>query len=179
MGKKKEKWKTLSSEEVFSTPWMSIYHNLFEMNNGERGNYFFLHTGGSALTVAVTDEGKILLVKRYRYLSDGIALEFPCVGIKDGKRDSDAARSELIEETGYDCGKMKKVGRFMPYTGRSDEYCSVFVAKKLSHVGSAPDATEKTEVVEVTPAEIDRMIEKGRIVDGITIASWKIARKHI
>ena len=71
MGKKKEKWKTLSSEEVFSTPWMSIYHNLFEMNNGERGNYFFLHTGGGALFLAVKNEGENLLVKRYRDLFDG------------------------------------------------------------------------------------------------------------
>ncbi|GAJ06393.1 unnamed protein product, partial [marine sediment metagenome] len=149
---------------------MSIYHNLFELPGGKRGNYFYMHTNGSAMTIPVTDDGKILLVKQYRYLTDNASIEIPCGGIKDGQNDTDAARAELIEETGYDCRKLKKVGKFVSYNGLSDEYCTVFVAKLLHRVGAKPDETEQIEVMSATPEEINTWIRKGKIVDGMSIA---------
>ena len=179
MGKKLGPWKTLRREEVLSTPWMSLYHDQFEMPNGKKGNYFYLHTKGSALTIPITDDGKILLVKQYRYLTNNASIELPCGGVKDGQSDEDAARAELVEETGYDCQKLKKAGKFVPYNGLSDEFCTVFIARKLSFVGSKPEETEQIEVLAVTPEEVDAMIEKGKIVDGMSIAGWLLGRRHI
>jgi ADP-ribose pyrophosphatase len=158
---------------------MSIYHNLFELPGGKRGNYFYMHTNGSAMTIPVTDDGKILLVKQYRYLTDNASIEIPCGGIKDGQKDIDAARAELIEETGYDCKKLKKVGKFVPYNGLSDEYCTVFVGKLLHRVGAKPDETEQIEVMSATPEEINTWIRKGKIVDGMSIAGWIIGERYI
>ena len=172
-------WNTIHTEEVFSNPWMSIYHNLFELSGGKRGNYFFMHTNGSAMTIPVTDDGKILLVKQYRYLTDSVSIEIPCGGIKDGQKDIDAARAELIEETGFDCKKLKKVGKFVPYNGLSDEYCTVFVAKLLHRVGAKPDETEQIEVMSATPEEINTWIRKGKIVDGMSLAGWIIGERYI
>lgn len=158
---------------------MSIYHNLFELPGGKRGNYFYMHTNGSAMTIPVTDDGKILLVKQYRYLTDNASIEIPCGGIKDGQNDIDAARAELIEETGYDCKKLKKVGKFVPYNGLSDEHCTVFVAKLLHRVGAKPDETEQIKVMSATPEEINTWIRKGKIVDGMSIAGWIIGERYI
>jgi ADP-ribose pyrophosphatase len=179
MARRFRSWKTLLSEEVFSTPWMSIFHNQFEMADGKRGNYFFVHTNGSSLLIPVMDDGKILLVKQYRYLTDSVSLELPCGGIKDGQNDEDAARAELVEETGYDCKKLRRVGRFLPYNGLSDEFCTVFISKGLEEVGKRPDVTEEIEVVTMTPDEIDKLVARGKIVDGMTITGWMLARKHI
>ena len=160
MGKQFISWKTLDSEEVFNTPWMSIYHNQFELPNGKRGNYFYMHTNGSAMIIPVMDDGKILLVKQYRYLMDKALIEIPCGGIKETQTESEAARAELIEETGYDCKKLKKVGKFIPYNGLSDELCLVFVARALFRVDAKPDETEQIEVISITPDKIDSMIER-------------------
>ena len=179
MGKQFLSWKTIDSEEVFDTPWMSIYHNQFELPNGKRGNYFFMHTKGSSMIIPVMDDGKILLVKQFRYLMDKALLEIPCGGIKEGQTDSEAARSELKEETGFDCKRLKKIGKFVPYNGLSDEYCTVFIARSLFKAQSNPDETEQIEVVSHTPAEIETMIDKGKIIDGMTIAGWTIGKRHI
>ena len=179
MAKRFASWKSLFSEEMFSTPWMSIYHDQFEMPDGKKGNYFYLHTRGSALVIPVTDEKEIILVKQYRYLMNKASIELPCGGIKEGQDENDAARAELVEETGFDCGRMKRVGRFIPYNGLSDEFCTVFIAKKLSFVGSRPDDTEQIEVMKVSPAEIDSMIVKGKIIDGMSIAGWMLGRGYI
>ncbi len=179
MAGKFRSWKTLLSEEVFSTPWMSIFHNQFEMTGGKRGNYFYVHTNGSALIVPCTDEGKILLVRQYRYLIDSVSLELPCGGVKDGQDDEAAARAELVEETGFDCQKLKQVGRFLPYNGLSDEFCTVFVARGLKEIGQRPDMTEEIEVVSLAPDEIDKLVERGKITDGMTIAGWRLAQKYL
>ncbi len=179
MAKNFVKWKTLISEEMLSTPWMSLYHNLFELPNGKKSNYYYIHTRGSSLIIPVKEDGKILLIRQYRYLLDEVSIEMPCGGIKEGQSEQDAAKSELIEETGYDCKRLKKVGSFVPYNGISDEVCHVFVASKLFYVGDDPDETEQIEVFDATPDEVDRMIEKGRITDGMSIAGWAIARNYI
>jgi len=179
MGRKFFSWKTLLKEEIFSTPWMSIYHNQFEMPESKKGNYFYIHTNGSAMTIAVTDSGKVLLVKQYRYLTDDVSIEIPCGGIKEGQKSIDAARRELIEETGYDCKKIKGIGMFIPYNGLSDELCYVFIAKKLNFIGNKPDETEQIELISATKEEIDRMIAKGKIVDGMSIAGWTMGKKYV
>jgi ADP-ribose pyrophosphatase len=179
MGKKFAAWKTIMREEVFSTPWMSLYHDQFEMPGGKRGNYFYMHTRGSALTIPLTDDGKVVLVKQYRYLTNEASIEFPCGGVKDGQSDEEAARAELVEEAGYECQKLKKAGRFIPYNGLSDEFCTVFIARKLRHVGADPDETEQIEVMTATPAEVDAMIQKGRIIDGMSIAGWLLGKKFV
>jgi 8-oxo-dGTP pyrophosphatase MutT (NUDIX family) len=179
MGKKLDPWKSLFSEEVFSTPWMSVFHDQFELPTGKKGNYFYLHTRGSSLVVPVNDRGEVLLVRQYRYLMRGESLELPCGGMKENQSEEDAARAELREETGYVCGRLKKIGRFVPYNGLSDEYCTVFLATRLSHVGTQPDETEQIEVTALPPSEIDAMIRKGKIIDGMSIAGWSIARSRL
>ncbi len=179
MGKRFSSWKTLLREEVFSTPWMSIYHDQFEMPGGKKGNYFYMHTKGSALTIPIIDNGKVLLVRQYRYLTNNASLELPCGGIKEGQSEEEAARAELREETGYECDKLRKVGKFIPYNGLSDEFCSVYIAKKLRSVGMKPDDTEQIEVIHASPEEVDTMIQKGKIVDGMSIAGWLLGRKFI
>jgi ADP-ribose pyrophosphatase len=179
MRKRFQSWRTLDSENVFETPWMSIYHNQFELPSGKRGNYFYMHTRGSAMVIPVMDDGEILCIRQYRYLVDGDSIEVPCGGIKNGQTETDAAHAELVEETGYDCKRLKKVGRFLPYNGLSDEYCTVFIARALFRVGANPDETEQIEILSYAPDEIDSMIKKGKIIDGMSIAGWSLARNHI
>ncbi len=94
-------WKKIFSEEVFSTPWMSIRHDQFEMGNGQKGNYFYLHTRGSALTIPVLEDGRIVLIRQYRYLINAVSIELPAGGVKEGQSYEEAARSELVG--GFEC----------------------------------------------------------------------------
>ena len=179
MTKKFIPWKTLISEEMLSTPWMSIYHRLFELPTGKKGNYYYIHTLGSSLIIPIKDNGKIVLIKQYRYLFNDVSIEIPCGGIKEGQKEDTAARAELIEETGFDCRKLKKIGEFVPYNGISDETCHVFIASGLFQVGVRPDETEQIEVFDALPEDVDRMIGKGKINDGMSIAGWTIGRNYV
>jgi ADP-ribose pyrophosphatase len=170
------RWKTLKQKELFKNPWWVYRQDTFMLPNGEVSDYFYVHTNGSSIIVPLLDDGRILLVKQYRYLCDEMSLELPCGGVKAGSDYLKTAAAELEEETGYQASELTQVGKFNPFNGVTNEICRVYVARGLSHVGPRPDRTEEFEYDRLAPAEVDERIRSGEIWDGMSIAAWTIAR---
>lgn len=170
------RWRTLTRSVRSTNPWWSYRLNTFHMPNGSEGEYHFVHTNGSSLIVPLTPDGKIILVNQYRYLAERESIEFPCGSVKDGSTYEDTARHELREETGYEAETLTPVGKFNPYNGVTDEFCTVFVGRGLRHIGARPDPTEEFEVLAWPASDIERHIADGTIWDGMTIAAWCIVR---
>ncbi len=173
------KWKKLTEREISKNPWWVYRQDTFELPNGEVGEYFYVHTNGSVMVIPLLDDGRMLLVKQYRYLCDEESLEFPSGGVKGGSDYSRTAVSELAEEGGFKAEELTYVGKFNPFNGVTNEICRVYVARGLSPVESKPDRTEQFEHILLTPAELDAKIRSGEIWDGMTLAAWMLARPHI
>src|SRR5208283_655228 len=77
-------WKKLTSKIVHKNPWWNYHLDSFQIPNGVKGEYHYVHTEGSSLIIPVIDNGKIILVNQYRYLRDRESIEFPCGGVKPG-----------------------------------------------------------------------------------------------
>ena len=169
-------WKTLSSSVKHKNPWWTYKLDRFELPSGKEGEYHYVHTNGSSCVVPVLPDGRIILVKQYRYVRRQDSIEFPCGSVKDGFTFDETASHELAEETGYAAGEMTKAGMFNPYNGVTDEMCQVYIARTLRHVGARPDETEEFEVVPMEPKEIEARILDGTIWDGMTIAAWMLVR---
>ncbi len=73
----------------------------------------------------VTGEGKIIMVRQYRYLAERDSLEFPCGSVKNGSSYEETAKLELAKEAGVEAGEIFLAGRFNPYNGVTDEMCNV------------------------------------------------------
>ena len=173
------KWRKLTQKELFKNPWWVYRQDTFALPNGEVGDYFYVHTNGSSIIIPVLDDGKIVMVKQYRYLCNEESLELPCGGVKAGSSYSATAALELEEEAGYTASEIVQVGQFNPFNGVSNEMCRVYIARGLVHVGENPDPTEEFEHFELTPPELDERIRTGEIWDGMTIAAWFIGRTRI
>ncbi len=171
-------WKKLASKIVHKNPWWNYRLDSFQIPNGVRGEYHYVHTEGSSLIIPVMDDGKIILVNQYRYLRDRESIEFPCGGVKPGHTYDEMARLELEEETGYVAQSWNKAGEFNPFNGVTDEMCTVFIARGLSYVAAKPEATEEFELLQVSPEEFEAMIASGDIWDGMTLAAWLLVRKQ-
>jgi ADP-ribose pyrophosphatase len=171
--------KKISGFVKFKNKWWDYVVDRYKLPNGNESEYHFVHTSGSAFIIPVCEDGKILMIKQYRYLNDRISLELPGGGIKEGETKEQAAHNELIQETGYD-GQLENIGFFNPYSGVTDELCYVFIAKNLyPSKKSLPDESEEFEVLRLTKEEIDEKIYSNEIFSGMTMASWAIARKKI
>lgn len=170
------RWRTLSSKVVQRNPFWSYRVDSFEITNGVSGEYHCVHTEGSSLIIPIRDDGKLALINQYRYLCNRESIEFPCGGVKPGKSHDETAKTELEEETGFQSDNFEKVGEFNPYNGITDEFCSVYIARDLRRTESRPDATEEFEVIALAPEELDRMVQRNEIWDGMTLAAWTIVR---
>ena len=169
----------IGTELLAKNPWWEYRKDLYEHPDGSEGDYYFVHTPGSVMIVPITDEGKIMLVRQYRYLNRREGLEFIGGGIKPGKSVEESAHEELLEEAGIIAGKLIHIGEFNPMNGVTDEICNIFVARSLKKDAAKPEATEEFEIEELDYSTICEMISVGTIWDGMTLAAFAIFEQRI
>jgi ADP-ribose pyrophosphatase len=172
-------WEKISSEVIHKNPWWTYRLDRFNIPSGIKGEYHCVHTDGSAMVIPCTDDGKIIMINQYRFLCDKESIEFPCGGVKSGFSHKQMAYRELEEETGYYPGLLSEAGEFNPFNGVTDEICKVFIARQLEFRSLNPDATEEFEILALHPHEIDAMIQRGKIWDGMSLAAWILVRYRL
>ncbi len=168
-------WIKLRQINNISNNWWTYLVDEVQLPSGKYGEYHYVHTNGSSLIIPVLDDGKILMVKQYRYLAGKESLEFPCGSIDDGATIEEMAAQELAEEAGVQAGEFTFAGTFNPYNGVTDEMCNVFIARKLTPVDIPPDDTEEFERIILSREEIEFKIKSNEIWDGMTLAAWILA----
>ncbi len=174
-----KRWKTITSKTVSENPWWTYKVDDFEIPGRLTGKYHYVHTNGASMIIPVTEDGKMILVNQYRYLGDRESLEFPCGSVEAGHNYMQTAHRELQQETGCRAGTMREIGRFNPYNGVTNEICKVFLAGDLQQAVARPDATEEFEILRCAVGEIEDMIRKNKIWDGMTLAAWMLARHDV
>jgi ADP-ribose pyrophosphatase len=169
----------VSRREAYRTPWLSVEeHHLKLRGTGREVTYSFIVAAPSVQVVAVTPGGKLVIIRQYRYPTNGWNYELPGGGT--GKQTpARAARKELEEETGWRAGRVRKVGDFVVYCGLSSEISHVFLATGLHPGRQELEDTESLTVHEVGWRELERMIQRGEFRDGMGLAALGIAREPL
>lgn len=132
--------------------------------------------GGSAVMMAVDARKRILLVRQYRVPARDYMWELPAGRLDKGETPLQAARRELIEETGYRAKHWKKLVMFYPSPGFVAEKMTIFLATGLTAGRATPMEDERIEARWFTAKEIEQAIKKEKIVDGKTMLgylTWK------
>ncbi|MBI5100648.1 MAG: NUDIX hydrolase [Nitrospirae bacterium] len=125
---------------------------------------------GIVVIVPFTGDGSVILIRQFRPAVDAYVIELPAGLVDPGEKPEDAARRELIEETGYRAGDLDFMISGPASSGSSSEILDVFVASGLSFVGIGNrDESENIEVIEV-PLErlsdtINEMQQAGNFID--------------
>ena len=118
---------------------------------------------------AENQEGKILLIKQYRYAVDEIIYEIPAGKLEADEDIAECAGRELREETGYTAEKFNKLFEFYPTPGYSTETIYIYQAENLRFVGTDLEEGEYIEVVPKTKAELRELFQAGKIKDSKTL----------
>ncbi|MFW6273387.1 MAG: NUDIX hydrolase [Halanaerobium sp.] len=126
------------------------------------------HSGGVSV-IAENDEGKIILIRQYRYPVDEVIYEIPAGKLEEDEEIAECALRELREETGYQAEKMEEIFRFYPTPGYSTETIYIFKAENLEYVGRELDEGEYIEVVPKSREELKELYKKGAIKDSKTL----------
>lgn len=126
--------------------------------------------GGSTVVMPVDDQGRVLLVRQYRFPVLKNLWELPAGKIDEGETALQAAKRELLEETGYNAKSWKKLIAFYPSPGFQQEKMTIYLAQNLMEGDRKLDHGEENLIMRWYPAEhVAKMIRKGVIVDAKTI----------
>src|SRR5260370_4985607 len=107
--------KPVKTEVAFATPLFQILGKT--MREGAEP-YYSLKLPDYAAVVAITEEQQVLIVRQYRPAVGHDTLELPSGLVDAGETPGEAARRELLEETGYEAGEVEVLGGIEPDVGR-------------------------------------------------------------
>lgn len=155
--------------------------NRLRLPNEAEGDWECIRHPGGALAVPVTPEGKLVLVRQYRFAIQGRLLEFPAGTVEPNEDPFETIKREIEEETGYRAQRWKKLGEFFLAPGYSDEIIYAFLAQDLERLDTPPnqDTDEDMETVLLTPQELEQAILAGEAVDAKSISSFLLARPYL
>ncbi len=142
---------------------------------------------GIVVIAAVTEDARLLLVEQHRPPVARQVIELPAglVGDFPGSEEEgmeDAARRELLEETGYRAEALERVAEGPISTGVSDEVITLFLARRAVRVGpGGGDDSEEIVVHAVPLGEVESWLRAqeagGTLVDVKVFAGLYFARR--
>jgi len=175
----KNPWKKLSSKVVYKNDWFSVREDQVEKPGERQGIYGVVDTPPSVFIVAINEKDEVYLVGMFRYPASDYGLEIPA-GSSDNQDLLEAARRELLEETGVKAKSWEKIGSFNPLKGIFSETSYVFLARELEETGSIPDVNEGImEVRKIPFTKVFDLIKSGEISDGQTISALTLAKIYL
>jgi ADP-ribose pyrophosphatase len=152
--------------------------NRLRLPNKAEGEWECVRHPGGALAVPMTADGKLILLRQYRFAVGGRILEFPAGTLEPNEDPLETIEREIQEETGYRAQKIQKLGEFFLAPGYSDEIIHAFIAQDLEKLETPPnqDEDEDLEVVFYTPEQLEKAILEGESVDAKSVCSFFLAR---
>lgn len=135
------------------------------------------HRGGVAILFKVDD--KFIFEKQYRYAMNEEIIEMPAGKLEEGEIPLEAAKRELLEETGYRPLEMIHLGDSYPTPGYSTEVIHLYYCPKAVKEERHLDNDECIDLIYLTLEEIEEMIAQGKIKDSKSVASIFLYKKKI
>lgn len=159
----------VSSEDIFDGVVLHLFRDTIKLPDGNTSTREFLRHLGAVCVVPVTDDGKIVVERQYRYAVGQTMVEIPA-GKLDYKGEDrlEAAKRELREETGYTADRWTDLGTYLTAPAFSDEKISMYMAEGLHKGEQDLDDDEFLDVAEVPLDELVADVMAGRITDAKT-----------
>lgn len=170
--------KLLRQEPIYKGRVINITKDEVVCPNGQTSlREIVHHRGGVAILFKVDD--KFIFEKQYRYAMNEEIIEMPAGKLEEGEIPLEAAKRELLEETGYRPLEMIHLGDSFPTPGYSTEVIHLYYCPKAIKEERHLDNDECIDLIYLTLEEIEEMIAQGKIKDSKSVASIFLYKKII
>jgi ADP-ribose pyrophosphatase len=156
---------TIASECAYRGRFLVLNRDTVWLPDGRQSVREYLIHPGAAMVIPVLDDGRVVMVRQYRYAVKRHVIEFPAGKIDPGETSETAARRELVEETGYEAAVWEKAYTLHPSVAYVSEQLDLYVARQLRQVGHPGEEGEFVERLELPLREALGMAQLGDITD--------------
>lgn len=158
-----------ASKSVFDGKVLHVFVDDINLPNGDRGFREYIKHIGAVAVLPLTDDGKVICVRQYRYAVGQVTVEIPAGKLDSPDEDPrEAALRELREETGAHCQSITYLGTYLASPAILDEKINLYLARGLDFAQPDPDDDEFIDVVHISLDEMVDRVLSGEIPDGKT-----------
>jgi ADP-ribose pyrophosphatase len=162
----------LSRDIVYESPWVNLYLDKVKFPSGLMIEKFHLLDFSRAAVTAIVenDSHEIIFARIPRYTTGLAEWELPAGGMEIGESEVEAAKREVLEETGYTSDDHKLIYSYYPMNGNANKIFNIVHCHAGEHIQDF-DKDEVSETRWFTKNEVRRMIKDKTITDGLTLTA--------
>jgi 8-oxo-dGDP phosphatase len=174
------RWKVHGARALHDSDTVRLEIADIELTDGTRGDHYVIRIPFDVVSVVLSDaEERVLLIWRYRFITQTWCWDVPAGKVATGEAPADAAARASVDETGWRPGPVRLLGEYHPSPGISDQRFGVYVANGAERVGEPnPNEVERLEWAPLT--RVRELIREGQ-VDGLSLTSllWALEAGEI
>lgn len=150
MAEKTSRIKVLSSETKYTGRVFTVRRDELIEPTGMKAVREIITHPGSVVVFPVFDDGRILIIRQYRYATRQFMWELVAGHREPGEDFRVGAARELKEETGYTARRYRKLLEIYPSPGFLGERMVIFLAEGLTKGKARPEDDERIEARRVS-----------------------------
>jgi ADP-ribose pyrophosphatase len=169
-------WKILSSAQMGH----HLRIDQCELPGGKRLEGVVLEYQDWVTILALTKDQEVVLIRQYRHGAQKIIVELPGGAMDPGENPLEAARRELLEETGYTSDRFVQVGAVSPNPANQTNLIYSFLALDAEKTSDQHlDETEEIEVFRRPLEEVIHMAKSGDLLQSMQVSAVFFALAHL
>lgn len=173
-------WQTLRKEYLLKSQWLTVRKDAVRLPSSvEIDDFYVLEYPDWVIVIVHTDNDKFLIEKQYRHGIDRECFEL-CAGIVEKNEEPlEAAKRELLEETGYTASHWKTLSSSAPNANAMTNFCHCFIAEDAKKTNESNcDLSENIDIFEVDKKELALLLNEGKIIEAnMRAALWEYLYK--